>query len=158
MENKKFEFDTVIRKNPNLNAGFIEFPYDVKKEFGKSRVKVKALINGIPYRGSLVKMGGECHWMGITQEMRKATGKNPGDTIHVVIEEDKEERTVEIPDDLRDLLEKEPTILEHFNNLAFTHRKEYVRWIVEARRAETRKSRLERAFSMLKNDMIKKGK
>ncbi|HLO58524.1 MAG TPA: YdeI/OmpD-associated family protein [Bacteroidales bacterium] len=147
----KFEFDTVIKKHESLNAGFIEFPYDVKKEFGKGRVKVKALIDGVPYKGSLVKMGGECHWLGITQEIRKATGKNPGDKVHVVIEEDLEERTVEIPDDLMALMNKETNVLEYFNKLSYTHKKEYVRWITEARREETRQNRLAKAIELMKN-------
>ncbi|MFZ2287412.1 MAG: DUF1905 domain-containing protein [Bacteroidales bacterium] len=87
MVKKKFEFDALMKKHESLNAGFIDFPYDVRNGFGgKSRVKVKALIDGFPYAGSLVKMGGNCHWLGITKEVRKATGKNPGDTVHVVIE------------------------------------------------------------------------
>jgi len=62
MAAKIFEFDALIRSNDKVNAGFIEFPYDVVKEFGgKGRVKVKALIDGCPYRGSLAKMGGDCH-------------------------------------------------------------------------------------------------
>lgn len=147
---KKFEFDAVIKKHEKLNAGYIDFPYDVKKEFGKSRVKVKAHLEGKLYRGSLVKMGGECHWLGITQELRKAIGKNPGDRVHVIIEEDTEERTVDIPEDLFSLLKMEPALLDYFSNLSFTHKKEYVRWIVEARKEETRKARLEKAIRMLK--------
>ena len=147
---KRFEFDAVINKHPELNAGFIEFPFDVKKEFnGKNRVKVKALIDGHSYKGSLVKMGSDCHWLGITQEIRKASGKNPGDKVHVIIEEDTEERIVEIPGDFMDLLKEEPVLLSYFNNLSFTHRKEYVRWITEAKKEDTRKRRLVKAIEML---------
>ncbi len=156
MANKKYEFETVIRKNPDLNSGFIEFPYDVKKEFGKGRVKVKAMIDGVLYRGSLVKMGGDCHWLGITREMRKATGKNPGDNVRVIIEEDQEERIVEVPADLMKLMKNEPGMPEYFNKLSFTHRKEYAHWIVEAKREETRQSRLEKTIEMLKVAMAKK--
>ncbi len=154
MGNKKFEFDAVIKKNPGVDAGYIDFPYDVKKEFGgKGRVKVKASIDGFLYRGSLVKMGGDCHWLGITRELRKSTGKEPGDTVHVIIEEDTEERLVEIPKDLLKLMQKEPGLIEHFNKLSFTHRKEYVRWIDEAKKADTRKRRLFKAIEMLKADI-----
>jgi uncharacterized protein YdeI (YjbR/CyaY-like superfamily) len=88
--------------------------------------------------------------------MRKATGKNPGDTVHVIIEEDKEERVVEVPDDLAALLKKEPGMTDYFNNLSFTHRKEYARWIVEAKKEETRQSRLVKSIEMLKTAMAKK--
>ena len=147
---KKFEFDAVINKHKNLNAGYIDFPYNVKKEFNKNRVKVKAIIDGCIYRGSLVKMGGDCHWLGITREVRKAIGKNPGDKVHVIIEEDTEERIVDVPVDFEELMKKEPSVFEYFNSLAFTHKKEYVRWIVEAKREETRNKRLSKAIEMLK--------
>jgi hypothetical protein len=151
MENRKLEFDAEIKKHPDLNAGFIEFPYDVRKEFGgKSRVKVKAYLNDHMYRGLLVKMGGDCHWLGITKEVRSAINKNFGDIIHVMIEEDKEERTVEIPGDLLDLLQTAPDTLEYFNSLSYTHKKEYVRWITGAKKEETRKNRLLKAVEMLK--------
>ena len=147
---KKFEFDAVINKHKNLNAGYIDFPYNVNKEFNKNRVKVKAIIDGCIYRGSLVKMGGDLHWLGITREVRKAIGKNPGDKVHVIIEEDTEERIVDVPVDFEELMKKEPSVFEYFNSLAFTHKKEYVRWIVEAKREETRNKRLSKAIEMLK--------
>lgn len=152
MEKRRYEFDTVIKKHPTLNSGFIEFPYDVRKEFSKGRVRVKAVIDGALYRGSLVKMGGECHWIGVTQELRKKINKNPGDKVHVIIEEDTEERTVEIPYDLAGALNEDPKLLEYFNNLSFTHRKEYVSWIVEAKKDETRKKRVVRAVQMLREN------
>ncbi len=151
MAAKIFEFDALIRSNDKVNAGFIEFPYDVVKEFGgKGRVKVKALIDGCPYRGSLAKMGGDCHLLGITQKVRKETGKDPGNTVHVILEEDTEERAVKVPEDFLNLLNEDPGLLEFFNGLSFTHRKEYVRWIVEAKKEETRKRRLFRAIELLR--------
>jgi len=153
MPAKKFEFNALIKKHETLNSGFIEFPYDVMKEFGKGRVKVKALIDGFEYHGSLVKMGGDSHWIGINQEVRKEIGKDPGDEVHVVIEEETEERTVEVPDDLLKLMQKEPEVLAFFNKLSFTHKKEYVRWITEAKREETRKVRLVKAIEMMKKNV-----
>lgn len=150
MPDKKFEFDAIVRKHESINAGFIEFPFDVKKEFGKSRVKVKAYLDGHLYRGSLVKMGGKCHWLGIPQEVRNAIAKNPGDQVHVVLTEDAEERTVEIPEELKSRMEGEEGMTDFFNNLSFTHRKEYVRWITEAKREETRQNRIEKAIELLR--------
>lgn len=151
MSERKYEFDALIKKHEQLNSGFIEFPYDVQKEFGKGRVKVKAVIDGFLYQGSLVKMGGDCHWLGINQEVRKAIGKNPGDKVHVIIKEDTEERVVEVPSDLLGLMGQDPELLLFFNKLSFTHKKEYVRWITEAKREETRKSRLVKAIEMMRN-------
>lgn len=150
---KKYEFEALINKHESLNSGFIEFPYDVRKEFGKGRVKVKALIDGYEYHGSLVKMGGDCHRMGINQEVRRAIGKNPGHKVHVIIEEENEERVVEVPDELLKLLQKEPQVLIFFNKLSYTHKKEYVRWITEAKREETREARLVKAIEMMKKNV-----
>lgn len=148
---KNYEFDAMIQKHESLNSGFIEFPYDVKKEFGKGRVKVRAVIDGYEYHGSLVKMGGDCHWIGINQDVRRAIGKNPGDSVHVFITEETEERRVEIPEDLMNAMNEAPGVFAFFDKLSFTHKKEYVRWITEAKREETRKSRLVKAIEMMKN-------
>ena len=56
MNPKIYEFDAVIRKVDGIDGAYIEFPYDVKKEFGKGRVKVKAAFDGELYLGSLVRM------------------------------------------------------------------------------------------------------
>lgn len=154
MASKKYEFDAIIRKNDKVDSGYIEFPYVASMEFGgKGRVKVKALIDGCPYRGSLVKMGGDCHILGITKQLRKETGKDPGETVHVILEEDTEERIVETPDDLLKLLKTEPELLNFFNGLSYTHRKEYVRWIIEAKKEETRKNRLVKAIGLLRKNI-----
>ena len=150
MTTKFFEFDALIKKHEGIDGAYVEFPYDVVKEFGKSRVKIKASFDGNIYRGSLVRMGGDCHWLGLTMSMRKIIGKNPGDTVHVILEEDREERNVEIPADLEALMKEEKGLTDFFNSLSYTHRKEYVRWIIEARKEETRKRRLIRAIEMLK--------
>lgn len=152
MANKKYEFTTEILKHETMDAGYIEFPYDVEEEFGtRGQVKVKATFDGHPYRGSLATMGRERHCLGVTKKVRKAIGKDPGDKVHVVIEKDEEPRTVEVPDVLQDWLNEHPEEQAFFDDLAYTYRKEYVRWITGAKREETRKRRLEKTFEMLKN-------
>jgi hypothetical protein len=147
----KQEFNAIIKKLPDMDAAYVELPFNAEKIFGKKRVKVKVLFDGELYRGTLMRMGMACDWIGITQEMRKKTGKNPGDTIHVIIDEDKEERTIEIPEDLSALLNKNKFQSDYFHSLSFTHKKEYVRWITDAKRPETRASRLQKMIEMLSN-------
>lgn len=53
---KVFEFEATILKAADIDGAYIEFPFDVRKEFGKGRVKVKATFNGVEYFGSLVRM------------------------------------------------------------------------------------------------------
>lgn len=87
MNNKRYEFDAVILKVPDIDGAYIEFPYDVKEEFNKGRVKVEATFDGYPYSGSLVRMKTPGHIIGIRKDIRKAIGKQPGDVIHVTIKE-----------------------------------------------------------------------
>lgn len=90
MNPRTYEFDAVLQKVPDLDGAYVEFPFDVRKEFGKGRVKVQAAFDGHPYRGSLVRMGTECHIIGVRKDIRAAIGKQPGDTVRVTIREDGE--------------------------------------------------------------------
>lgn len=87
MNTKLYEFDAVILKVPDINGAYIEFPYDVREEFGKGRVKVHATFDDYPYDGSLVRMKTVNHIIGIRKDIREKIGKQPGDTIHVTIKE-----------------------------------------------------------------------
>ena len=87
MNETTYEFEAVIQKVPDLDGAYVEFPYDVRQEFGQGRVKVHATFDGEPYDGSLVRMGTPCHIIGMLKEIRGRIGKQPGDTVHVTIEE-----------------------------------------------------------------------
>ena len=147
---KTYEFDAMIHKHPDLNAAFIEFPFDVEKEFGtKGQVKVIVTFDGHEYRGSLAKMGYPVHRLGLTKEVRTAIGKNHGDMVHVILKKDEEPRVVEIPEDFSKRLDQNPDAKAYFEGLSYTHRKEYVRWITEAKKQETREKRLQKAIQMI---------
>lgn len=81
------EFDAVIVKNPDMDAAYVEIPFDVKAAFGKGRVSVHATFDGEGYDGQLVKMGTPCHILGIRRDIRAKIGKQPGDRVHVTIVE-----------------------------------------------------------------------
>lgn len=88
---KSYEFDAIIHQNDNMDAAYIIFPYDIRKEFGKGRVKVHATFDGTDYDGSIVNMGLKdeqgniCYIIGVTKAIRKSIGKSFGDDIHVVV-------------------------------------------------------------------------
>lgn len=84
---KVLEFDAVLLKTPDINAAYIEIPFDIKALFGKSRVPVHATFDGEPYDGQAVKMGTLCHIIGVRKDIRAKIGKQPGDKIHVTLEE-----------------------------------------------------------------------
>lgn len=83
----KYSFDAVIIQNGDMDAGYVEVPYDIKKEFGKGRLLVNATFDGSPYSGQIVKMGTPCYILGIRKDIRKAIGKTFGDTVYVEFEE-----------------------------------------------------------------------
>ena len=78
----------MIQKVPDLDGAYVEFPFDVREEFGRGRVRVLATFDGHPYRGSLVRMGTPRPIIGIRKDIRRTIGRQPGDTVHVTIRED----------------------------------------------------------------------
>src|ERR1700691_2638929 len=137
---KKYKFKATIQDTFSGGA-YVLFPNDVKEEFGtRAQIRVKATFDGVPYSGSLVKYGQPQHMLPMLKAIRDQIGKGPGDTVIVVIERDESIRTVEIPAAFKSLLKKEG-LLAGFEKLSYTHRKEYCRWITEAKKEETRQNR-----------------
>ena len=89
---KCYEYDTVLHETPDNGGAYVEFPWDIRQEFGKGRVKVHALFDGIPYDGSIVNMGVKnpdgsvCYIIGVLKSIRTKLNKKDGDLIHVIIE------------------------------------------------------------------------
>jgi len=78
MNTKMYAFDAVIIKEPDHGGAYVEIPFDVKSEFGKSRVPVHATFDGVAYEGYLVRMGTECHILGIRKDIRRKSASNRG--------------------------------------------------------------------------------
>jgi len=84
-----YEFDAIIQKTPDQDAAYIAVPIDIKAEFGKGRLKVRATFDGEPYDGSIVNMGVKntdgsiCYIIGIRKDIRAKIGKQAGDAIRV---------------------------------------------------------------------------
>jgi len=93
MNDKTYRFEAEIKKVPGIDGAYIVFPFDIKKEFGKGRVKVHVLFDGISYEGSIVNMGfrnedgSVCYIIGILKEIRKKINKQPGETVEVIVNE-----------------------------------------------------------------------
>src|SRR5690242_10213073 len=100
---RKHTFTAVI-ENAGGGGAYVRIPFDVEQAFGRKRVKVKALIEGAPYRGLLVRMGmkDHSHILVILKDIREKIGKSFGDKVKVALEEDLEPRIVEMPSDLLD--------------------------------------------------------
>lgn len=139
---------------PIQNAGgggaFVEIPFDVEEAFGSKRPKVKALIEGVPYRGILTRMGTEYHMLIILKEIREQIGKTFGDEVKITVELDTEPRVIEVPAELKKAFKTEKEAKVFFDKLSYTHQREYVLWINEAKREETRQNRVVKTIEMLK--------
>ena len=90
---KLYEFDAKIMKVLDIDGAYVVFPYDVRSEFGKGRVKVHATFDGEAYEGSIVNMGIKntdgsiCYIIGLRKDIREKIRKNPGDVVRVTISE-----------------------------------------------------------------------
>lgn len=146
---EKHSFTAVIQ-NAGGGGAFVEVPFDVEKAFGSKKPKVKATIDGIPYRGTLVRMGSERHLLLILKSIREQAGKTFGDDVHLTIEADTAPRVVEIPAELKQAFKTEKEAKGFFEKLSYSHQKEYVAWINDAKKEETRQARALKTIEMLK--------
>lgn len=89
---KRYEYDAVIHVLPEKDGAYVIFPWNIRDEFGRGRVKVHATFDGIPYDGSIVNMGlknddgSVCYILGMLKSIRTRLGKGAGDTVHLTIQ------------------------------------------------------------------------
>ena len=140
-------FEVLLEKHENMDATGITIPFDVEKVFGAKRVPAKVWINGAEHRSTIVRMGGK-FVIAVPKVFRDAANIKAGETITVTMEKDLEKRTVEVPKDFADALKK-ANLQDVFSKLSYTHQKEYVRAIVEAKKEETRMRRIEKTIEQL---------
>jgi hypothetical protein len=101
-------------------------------------------------RTTVTRMGGE-YLFGLSRAAREQAGLHAGDTVTFTLELDDQPRTVEVPEALRAALAGDGEARAAFEGLAFTHRKEFARWVAEAKREETRDRRVAQTLEMLRD-------
>ena len=90
MNDKVYEYEAVIQP-VDKGGAYVPFPWDIRAEFGKGRVRVQVTFDGEPYTGSIVNMGvknddgSACYIIGILKEIRARIGKQPGDMVRVTV-------------------------------------------------------------------------
>jgi Bacteriocin-protection, YdeI or OmpD-Associated/Domain of unknown function (DUF1905) len=141
-------FRATVELNGKTATG-IEVPEEVFATLGSGRPPVTVTIGGHAYRTTVARMGGR-YLIPLSAENRTAAGVAAGDEVDVDIEPDAAPREVEVPADLAAALAGDDTARATFDGLAFTHRKEWVRWIEEARKPETRATRLAKTVESLR--------
>jgi len=142
------KFKTTLLQAEGMNATGIEIPEKIVDAFGQGKKpKVAVTINGYTYRNTVAVMGGT-YMVGVAKEHREKAGVKGGDKIEVTIELDTAPREVDVPKDFAAALKKAGARAA-FDKLAFSHRKEHVRSIEEAKAAETRARRIEKSVAMV---------
>jgi Bacteriocin-protection, YdeI or OmpD-Associated/Domain of unknown function (DUF1905) len=139
---------TLQRRGP---AAAVVLADDQVAEVGEGRkaFPVQATINGYTWAGRVSRMGGE-FLLGLNREVRTGAGVEAGDEVTVTIALDEAPREVDVPAALAQALDGDPEAKARFDALAFTHRKEFARWIAEAKKDETRERRVAQALQMLR--------
>lgn len=145
-----FHFKTKLVGVDNMESAAMRPPFDVPTIFGtKARVPVRGIINGASFRSSLCNMG-DGFFMVVNKELRAAAKCKAGDTVDVVLERDREQRVIETPDEIKKALSANKTAKGTWESLSFTHKKEWVRAVADAKKEETRRSRIEKLVAAMK--------
>ncbi len=132
---------TVELERIQKTATMFRVPFDLQEAFGRARPPVRVTIRGHTWRTTPGIYGGIGHVV-VNRAVKAATGVAAGDRVRVTMELDTEPRTVRVPTNLRRALTADETAAKAFADLSFTHRREYVEWVEEAKRPETRARRI----------------
>jgi hypothetical protein len=142
-------FDAVVTRSGNTgSSAHVAVPGDLKQLFGTSgRVPVNVTFDGLPYRGSIARMGGPPLVI-VLQEILAELNKQPGDTLAVTVALDSTPRVVELAPDLEAALVAGEQLVA-YRALAYSHQRQFVLWIDSAKRAETRDARIAKTVDMV---------
>jgi bifunctional DNA-binding transcriptional regulator/antitoxin component of YhaV-PrlF toxin-antitoxin module len=135
-----------------LGNGFVELPFDVKKEFGKARLPVRISVNGYSYQ-STVAVYGDKYYVPVRRDRREAAGVEVGDIVEVTIAPDKEVRKVDPPPELRAVLERNSAARAQWERLSYTLKREHAEAILQAKQPETRARRVQKILQKLTGNM-----
>lgn len=143
------KFKAQVAQAAGMQATGFEVPPDAVEALGQGkRPKVTVSIDGYRYRSTVAVMGGK-FVLPLARAHRDAAGVKAGDTVEVTLELDTAPREVDVPKDFAAALKKAGARAA-FDKLSFTHRKEHVRAIEEAKAPQTRQRRIEKAVAMLR--------
>jgi multidrug efflux pump subunit AcrB len=141
-----FRFRAELQREGKTGT-YIVVPLDVPAVFGRARPPVRGTVNGAPFRSTITKYGGDDYYLVVNRQVREAAGVAAGETVEMELELDAKPRTVRVPKDLADALDDETRAV--FDRMSYTHRREYVEWINEAKRDETRRRRIAKAVELI---------
>ena len=136
---------------PRPGGSAVVVPDEVVESLGGGvRARVTGTLNGVEFRSNLMRYGGVV-WLGVHKATMQAADVSHGDAVTVEMSLDETPRVVEVPEALERALAKDKAARSAFDNLAFTHRKEFARWVAEAMRDETRDRRVAETLERVKS-------
>jgi hypothetical protein len=145
------KFRTKIEQGKSKNVTGIEIPPKIVEALGAGkRPPVKITLNGYTYRSTVAVMGG-AYMVGVSADVREKAKVTGGDTVDVEIELDTEPREVTVPPDFAAALSKDAKAKRYFDGLSYSKRKAFVTSIEDAKTAETRQRRIEKAVTSLRD-------
>ena len=126
-------------------------PFDPKETFGRSRAPVRVSIDEHePFRTTVAIYDG-IGWIGLRKAQLAELDLHVGDRVEILVELDEQPRGVEVPVELAQAMAADPAASMAFESLSHTHRKEYARWVADAKRAPTRTERATKAVGLLRS-------
>jgi bifunctional DNA-binding transcriptional regulator/antitoxin component of YhaV-PrlF toxin-antitoxin module len=140
-------FETTLERRGQGAVAVV--PFDVRAAYGLARPPVRGTVNGHPFRTTVAVYGGT-FYLGFRREVREAAGIEVGDRVAIELVRDEKPREVVVPADLAAALARDPAAQAAWSRLSYTHRREHVEAIEEAKREETRRRRVDAALALLR--------
>ncbi len=143
------QFRAILQLGGKTATG-IQVPPEVVAALGSSKKPaVRVTINGYSYRSSVGSLGG-VFMLPVSAEHRAGIGIKAGDEVEVNLELDTEPREVNVPPDFVEALDQDAEAKRIFDGLSYSHKSQHVLAIEQAKTAETRQRRIEKALAMLR--------
>lgn len=128
----------------------LDLPPEASDALGhKGRVPVTGTLNTFPIKTSVFPTDDGGHFMMVPPDLQRLAGVSVGSNVKVVLQVARQPAKVEVPEDLQRALDGSEQAKKAFERLAFSHQREYVEWIEEAKRPETRARRIEKTVERL---------
>ena len=141
---------TITGRGPKSAWTQLDIPFNVHEVFGaKGMMPVIGTLNGVPFRNSLKPNGDGTHYLHVNKTLLAGAKVRVGDTVTLILERDQVPRTVAVPADVQSALAAQGDLAQRFAALSYSHRKELVDWITQARKPETRVRRVAKTLAML---------
>lgn len=142
------KFQTTVLKTGKTATGIVIPEEIIQKLNSGKKPRIKVTLNNYTYRSTVAVMGDK-FMVGVSADVRKASGVNGGDKLTVKIELDTEVREVVLPTDFKKALDKNLNANEFFKTLSYSKKTALIYPIEKAKKLETKNRNIEKALNFL---------